>query len=79
MCSHSQDSPHTLSTPEMNNSTQQEEEHLFPRISYAIPHEELNQFSRITRSYTQKFGSLLLALLHPHRKQVSRPVVDNPN
>jgi hypothetical protein len=42
MASHSQDNPHTLSTPEMSKSPQQEEEHLFPEIPYALPHEELN-------------------------------------
>ena len=51
MASHSQDIPHTLSTPETSNSPQQEEEHIFPKIPYALPHEELNQFRRITRAY----------------------------
>jgi hypothetical protein len=44
MASHSQDNPHTLSTLEMSNSPQQEEEHLFLEIPYALPHGELNQF-----------------------------------
>jgi hypothetical protein len=41
MDSHSQDNPHTLSTLEMSNSPQQEEEHLFLQIPYALPREEL--------------------------------------
>jgi len=36
----------------------------------------LNQFIRITRAYAQQIGALHLASLLPHRKQVSRPVVD---
>jgi hypothetical protein len=79
MASHSQDNPHTLSTPEMSNSPQQEEEHLFPEIPYALPHEELNQFRRITRAYARQIRALPLALLLPRRKQVSRPVVDTPD
>jgi hypothetical protein len=51
MASHSQDNPHTLSTPEMSNSPQQEEEHIFPEIHYSLPHKELNQFRIITRAY----------------------------
>jgi hypothetical protein len=79
MASHSQDSPHTLSTPKTSNSPQHEEEHLFPGIPYALPHEELNQFRRITRAYAQQIGALPLAPLLPQRKQVSRPVIDTPN
>jgi hypothetical protein len=76
MASQSQDNPHTESTPEMSNSPQNEEENLFPKIPYALPHEELNQFIRIIRAYTRQIGSFPLALLLPHRKQVGRPVVD---
>jgi hypothetical protein len=79
MASHSQENPHTLSTPETSNSPQQEEENLFLEIPYALPHEELNQFIRITRYYALKIGALPLALLLPRTKQVSRPVVDTPN
>ena len=79
MDSHSQDNPHTLSTPKMSNSPQQEEEHLFPEIPYGLPHEELSQFRRITRAYTQQIESFPLALLLPHRKQVRRTMVDTPN
>jgi hypothetical protein len=79
MTSHSQDNPHTLSTPKTSNSPQQEEEHLFLEIPYALPHEELNQFIRIKRAYAQQIGALPLALLRPHRKQVSRPMVDTPD
>ena len=79
MDSHSQENPHTLSTPETSSSPQQEEKHLFPEIPYALPHEDLNQFKRITRDYTQQIGALPLASLLPHRKQVSRPVVKTPD
>jgi len=79
MASHSQDKPHTSSTPEMSNSPQQEEEHIFHEISYTLPHEELNQFKIITRAYTRQIGSLPLSLLLPRRKQVSRPMVDTPD
>jgi hypothetical protein len=76
MASHSQDIPHTLSTLEISNSLQQEEEHLFPEIPYTLPHKELNEFIRIIRAYVRQIGALPLALLLPHRRQVRRPVVD---
>jgi hypothetical protein len=79
MASHSQDNPHTLITPETSNSPQHEEENLFAAIPYALPQEELNQFRRITRAYARQIGSFPLAPLLPHRKQVSRPVVDTPD
>jgi len=79
MASHSQDNPHTLSTLEMSNSPQQEEEHLFLEIPYALPHEDLNQFKRIKRAYTQQIGSLPLSPLLPRRKQVRRLVVETPD
>jgi hypothetical protein len=79
MASHSQDNPHTLSTPEMSNSPQHEEEHMFPDIPYALPHEELNQFRRITRAYARQIGALPLAPLLPRRKKISRPVVESPD
>jgi hypothetical protein len=79
MASHSQDIPHTLSTPKMSNSPQQEEEHIFPKIPYSLPHKELNQFRRITRAYAQKIRALPLSLSLPRRKQVRKPVVDTPD
>jgi hypothetical protein len=52
MASHSQDNPHTKSTPTTSNSPQhKEEEHLYSKIPYTLPHEELNKFRRITRAY----------------------------
>jgi hypothetical protein len=63
----------------MSNSPQIVEEHLFPEIPYSLPHEELNQFIRITRAYTRQIIVLPLAPLLPQRKQVSRPVVESPN
>jgi hypothetical protein len=36
MASHSQDNPHTLSTPKMSNSPQKEEENLFSDIPYVL-------------------------------------------
>jgi hypothetical protein len=79
MASYSQDNLHTMSTLETSNSPQQEEENLFPEIPYALPHEELNQFRRITRACAQKIGALPLALLLPQIKQVRRLVVDTPD
>ena len=79
MASHSQDSPHTLSTPKMSNSPQHEEEHMFPHIPYTLPHEELNQFRRIMRAYAQQIGALPLALILPRRKKIRILVVDSPN
>jgi hypothetical protein len=72
MAIHSQYSPHTLITPETSNSPQQEEENLFPEIPYALPHEELNQFRRITRAYARQIGALPLDLLLPHRKKADQ-------
>jgi hypothetical protein len=80
MASHSQYNPHTESNPKMSNSLKKEEvEQLFPEITHALPHEELNQFIRIARAYAQKIRSLPLAPLLPHRKKVSRLVVDTPD
>jgi hypothetical protein len=79
MASHSQDNPHTLSTPEMSNSPQPEEEPFHPEIPYALPHEEVNQFRRITRAYARQIGVLSLAPILPRRKQQSRPVVSTPD
>ena len=79
MASHSQDNPHTLSTPEMSDLPQHKEERVFPDIPYALPHEELNQFRRITRAYTRQIGVFPLAPLLPRRKQVSILVVYTPD
>jgi hypothetical protein len=68
-----------LSTPETSNSPQPKEEHLFPKIPYTLPHEELNQFIRITRAYARQIGALPLAPLLPRRKQISKPVVESPD
>jgi hypothetical protein len=78
MASHSKDNPHPLSAPEMSKSPQHKEGHMFPYILYTLPHEELNQFRRITRAYTRQIGALPLALLLPRRKKISRPVVESP-
>jgi hypothetical protein len=51
MASHSQDNPHTLSTPKMSKSPHPEEESFHPEIPYTLPDEKLNQFIRITRAY----------------------------
>jgi len=79
MSIHSQDNPHTLSNLETSNSPQQEEEHIFPEIPYALPHEELNQFRRITRDYARQIGALPLALLLPRIKKVRIILVDTPD
>ena len=80
MASHSQYIPHIESTPDTSKSPQKkEQEHMYPEISYALPHEELNKFRRITRAYAQQIGGLPLAPLLPYRKQLSRPFVDTPD
>jgi hypothetical protein len=79
MASHSQDSPHTMSTPETSNSPQPKEESFHPEIPYALPHKELNQFRRITRAYARQIGVLSLALILPRRKKISRSVVNTPD
>jgi hypothetical protein len=79
MASHSQDSPHMLSTPEMSNSPQPKEESLHLEIPYALPHEEVNQFRRITRAYALQIGTFSLAPILPQRKQQIRPVVSTPD
>jgi hypothetical protein len=54
MASQFQDNPHTENTLDMSNSPQhEEEEHMYPEITYALPHEEINKFRRTTRAYTQ--------------------------
>ena len=52
---------------------------MFPDIPYSLPHEELNQFRRITRAYAQQIGVFPLALLLPRRKKISIPVVESPD
>jgi hypothetical protein len=54
MASHPTDNPRLLSTPEMGNSPKSEEEPFHPEIPYALPHEEVNQFRRITRAYARQ-------------------------
>jgi hypothetical protein len=49
---------------------------LFPYIPYALPHEELNQFRRITRAYARQINVLSLALILPRRQKKSKPVVN---
>jgi hypothetical protein len=40
-----------MSTLETGNSPKSKEEPFHPEIPYALPHEEVNQFRRITRAY----------------------------
>ena len=75
MASHSQYNQHTLSTPEMSKSPQPKEETFHPEIPYTFPHEEVNQFRRITRAYTRHIGAFSLALILHRRKKQSRLVV----
>jgi hypothetical protein len=79
MASHSTDIPHLLSTPEAGNSPHPEEEPFHPEIPYALPHEEVNQFRRITRAYARQISALSLTPILPWRKQQSRPVVNTPD
>jgi hypothetical protein len=44
MASHSRGIPHIESNPDMSDSSQtEEEEHMYPEITYALPHEDLNK------------------------------------
>jgi hypothetical protein len=45
------------SNPEVDNLPHSKEGYLHPEIPYALPHEEVNQFRRITRAYAQKIGA----------------------
>jgi hypothetical protein len=65
MASQPQDNPHMLSTLEMSNSPQPEEEPFHLEIPYALPHDEVNQFRRITRAYTRQIGALTITLILP--------------
>jgi hypothetical protein len=51
MASHPKDNPRLPSTPKVDNSPHSEEGPLHPEIPYALPHEEVNQFRRITGTY----------------------------
>jgi hypothetical protein len=80
MASPIKDSPNTEGTPTTSESPQVEDgSHLHPEIPYAIPHDEVNAFRRITRAYARQIGALPLALFLPHRKKTARPVVDTPD
>jgi hypothetical protein len=63
----------------MGNSPKSEEEPFHPEIPYALPHEEVNQFRRITRAYARQIGVLSLTPILPQRKQQSRSVVSTPD
>jgi hypothetical protein len=52
---------------------------LYFDIPYALPHEELNQFRRITRAYARQIGAVTLGPLLPRRKQIRRLVVESLN
>jgi len=69
MASHSTDNPCLPSTPEADNSPHSEEGPLHPEIPYALPHEEVNQFRRITRAYARQIDALPFTPILPRRKQ----------
>jgi hypothetical protein len=79
MASHPTDNPPLLSTPEADNSPHSEEGHLHPEIPYALPHEEVNQFRRITRAYARQIDAFPFTPILPRRKQQSRLVVSTPD
>jgi hypothetical protein len=79
MASPSRDSPHTLIIPKNDNSPQPKKELFHPEIPYALRHEEVNQFRRITRSYARQIDALSLTPILPRRKQQRILVVSTPN
>jgi hypothetical protein len=79
MASHPTDNPPLPSTPEVDNSPHSEEGYLHPEIPYALPHEEVNQFRRITRAYARQIDTFPFTPILPRRKQQGRPVVSTPD
>jgi hypothetical protein len=75
MASNPIDNPPLPSTPELDSSPHSEEGHLHPEIPYALPHEELNQFRRITKAYSQQINTFPFTPILPRRKQQRRLVV----
>jgi hypothetical protein len=79
MDSHPKDNPRLLSTLEADNSPHSEEGPIHPEIPYALPHEEVNQFKRITRDNARRIGVFPFTPILPRRKQHSRLVVSTPD
>jgi hypothetical protein len=79
MANHPTNIPRLQSTPETSNSSKFEEEPFHPEIPYALPHEEVNQFRRITRAYTRQIDALSLTPILHQRKQQRRSVVSTPD
>jgi hypothetical protein len=79
MASHPTDNPRLLSTPEADSSPHSEGEPFHPEIPYALPHEEVNQFRRITRAYARQIDMFPFTPILPRRKQQSRLVVSTPD
>jgi hypothetical protein len=79
MSSHPADNPPLPSTPKEDNSPHSEEGYLHPEIPYALPHEEVNQFRRITRAYARQIGAFPFTPILPRRKQQGRPMVNTPD
>jgi hypothetical protein len=66
---HPTDNPPLPSAPKVDKSPQSEEGYLHPEIPYTLPHEEVNQFRRITRAYAQKISTFPFTPILPQRKQ----------
>jgi hypothetical protein len=57
MASHPIDNSPLPITPKEDNSPHSEEEYPHLEIPYSLPHEEVNQFRRITRAYAQQIDA----------------------
>jgi hypothetical protein len=79
MASHPTDNPPLLSTPEVDNSPHFKEGYLHPKIPYTLPHEEVNQFRRITRAYARQIRVFPFTPILPQRKQQGRLVFSTPD
>jgi hypothetical protein len=78
MASHPTDNPPLPSTPKEDKSPHFEEGYLQPEINCALPHEEVNQFRRITKTYAKQISAFPFTPILPRRKQQSILVVSTP-
>jgi hypothetical protein len=79
MVLHPIDNPLLPSNPEADNSPNSKEGPIHPEIPYALPHEEVNQFRRITRAYTWQIETFPFTPILPQRKEQSILVLITPD
>jgi hypothetical protein len=63
----------------VDNSPHSEEGYLHPEIPYALAHEEVNQFRRITRDYAIQISAFPFTPILPRRKKQGRPMASTPD